>query len=147
MIPSEAQFSGEGPGLAPSPAVAANPAASPVTAAIGANRMAQATGGGSTPTAPKPIDKSGWNMGVKVPQSTVSAVKSMGAGNMGAKPAYDLNVTRQRLSGLTSSPGASDIRPRSANTVEREAVKRVYPSAYAQSTPGNTVRQSSRPFQ
>ena len=131
---------------------AATPVASAEGGAIGAasmnrdSRGALGTYGGAVKSSKKAIDKSNWNKNVKVSESTVKATKDMGRGNMGKNAAYDMNVKRQRLGGLKGSPGAGDIAPRVANTEEREAVKRVYPKAYAGATKGNSVPKSSMPF-
>jgi hypothetical protein len=86
------QFDGDGPGLTPSAAVTADAAASPVSVAQSSSMYSQgpaATGPGTAPvkSAPKAIDKSKWNTGVKVPQTTIDAVKAAGKGNMGVNAA------------------------------------------------------------
>lgn len=144
MYLSTNQFDGEGPGLQPSAAVANNPAASPVTAAQSVNTttaegIAAASSGpsplsmtsgmssGPKPTAPKPIDKSNWDRSVKVSPATVAAVKAAGKGNMGAAAAAKVKNGAPGYYGSTFSPNA----PVSAEY--KEAVKRVYPSAYNRS--------------
>lgn len=133
MYSSTPQFGGEGPGLQPSPAVTADASASPVTAvnnAIGANRMAQASYGGSSMSSaaksPKAVDKSGYNRNIKVSQSTVDATKDLGRGNMGVKAAQDAMAVKPRIVGGTLSSG-----PVAASPEQKEAVSRVYPNAYA----------------
>ena len=129
MYPQVAQFDGEGPGLQPSPAVTADASASPVTAvnnAIGANRMAQASYGGSAASSSKPIDKSNYNRNIKVSQSTVDATKNLGRGNMGVKAAQDAMAVKPRVVGGVLSSG-----PVAASPEQKEAVTRVYPNAYA----------------
>ena len=141
MIPGVTQFDGEGPGLAPSPAVANNPAASPVTASQSVNTntlegIAAASSGpsplsmtsgmssGPKPTAPKPIDKSNWDRSTKVSPATVAAVKAAGKGNMGYGAARNAKYGMPGYYGSTFSPNAP------ASNEYKEAVKRVYPSAY-----------------
>ena len=129
MYSATPQFGGEGPGLQPSPAVTADASASPVTAvnnAIGANRMAQASYGGGTATSPKAVDKSGYNRNIKVSQATVDATKNLGRGNMGVKAAQDAMAVKPRVVGGVLSSG-----PVAASAEQKEAVSRVYPSAYA----------------
>ena len=141
MFPQVAQFDGEGPGLQPSPAVSANAAASPVTAAapsalaaqesgaIGAASMASQSGAGAgmttaKPKAPKAIDKSNWDRSTKVSPSTVASVKSAGAGNMGYGAARNAKYGMPGYEGITFSQN----KPASAEY--KEATKPVYPSAY-----------------
>ena len=145
MFPQVAQFDGEGPGLQPSPAVTADASASPVTAvqasnnAIGANRMAQASysGGAAKPT--KSIDKSSWDRSTKVSPSTVSAVKDLGRGNMGAKAATDAFALKPRIQGGVLSSGLVP-----ASREQKEATKRVYPSAYKNAA-GTNFKSSPGP--
>jgi hypothetical protein len=146
MYSTTPQFDGEGPGLQPSPAVSDNAAASPVTAyndtiKIGANRMAQASYGGGTskPSSPKPIDKSSWNRSTKVSQGTVDAVKDLGRGNMGAKAATDAFAIKPRIIGGSLSSG-----PVAASVAQKEATKRVYPSAYRNAA-GTNFKSSPSP--
>jgi hypothetical protein len=145
MYSATPQFGGEGPGLQPSPAVTADASASPVTAvnnAIGANRMAQASYGGGTSTpakSPKPIDKSSWNRSTKVSSSTVAAVKDLGRGNMGAKAATDAFAVKPRVIGGVLSSG-----PVGASREQKEATKRVYPSAYRNAA-GTNFKSSPGP--
>jgi hypothetical protein len=139
MYPSSRQFDGimgpdgEGPGLKPSTAVSSNSSASPVTAAqasptsaisqysntaaVGANRMAQAMpkSTASSPKAPKGdgIDRTNWNRNVKVSQKMVDQVKSMGQKE--AAKYSKLNSGADQL-GLVGEMN--------------EATNRVYPSAY-----------------
>jgi hypothetical protein len=145
MYSATPQFGGEGPGLQPSPAVTADASASPVTAvnnAIGANRMAQASYGGGTSTpakSPKSIDKSSWNRSTKVSPSTVAAVKDLGRGNMGAKAATDAFAVKPRVIGGVLSSG-----PVGASREQKEATKRVYPSAYRNAA-GTNFKSSPGP--
>ena len=142
MFPQVAQFDGEGPGLQPSPAVTADASASPVTAAnnaIGANRMAQASYSGGATKSPKPIDKSGWDRSTKVSPSTVSAVKDLGRGNMGAKAATDAFALKPRIQGGVLSSGLVP-----ASREQKEATKRVYPSAYKNAA-GTNFKSSPGP--
>jgi hypothetical protein len=150
MYSTTPQFDGEGPGLQPSPAVSNNAAASPVTAyndtinldKIGANRMAQASYGGGTSTpakSTKPIDKSSWNRSTKVSPSTVAAVKDLGRGNMGAKAATDAFAVKPRVIGGVLSSG-----PVGASREQKEATKRVYPSAYRNAA-GTNFKSSPGP--
>jgi len=133
MIPGVAQFDGEGPGLAPSAAVTADPAASPVSVAQSSSMYSPgpaATGPGTAPvkSAPKAkaIDKSKWNTGIKVPQATVNAVKAAGKGNMGVNAATNAQGTGAKYNGSSLMPNQP------ASPQYREAVTRVYPNAYAQ---------------
>jgi hypothetical protein len=148
MYPQVAQFDGEGAGLQPSPAVTADASASPVTAvqsannAIGANRMAQASYSGSMSGAAKttkPVDKSSWDRSTKVSPSTVAAVKDLGRGNMGAKAATDAFAVKPRVIGGVLSSG-----PVGASREQKEATKRVYPSAYRNAA-GTNFKSSPGP--
>lgn len=133
---------GEGPGLKPSAAVTADASASPVTSvnnAIGANRMAQASYGGGAAKTTKPIDKSSWNRSTKVSPSTVAAVKDLGRGNMGAKAATDAFAVKPRVIGGVLSSG-----PVGASREQKEATKRVYPSAYRNAA-GTNFKSSPGP--
>jgi hypothetical protein len=85
----------------------------------------------STPAAktkaPKAIDKSNWDKGTKVPQSTVDAVKDAGRGNMGAVPQ---RIVKNDAIGL-SAPGyvGSQLQYNAPVSKEyKEATKRVYPN-------------------
>lgn len=135
MIPGVSQFDGEGPGLAPSAAVAADPAASPVSVAQSSSMYspgpavsssAQGTAPVKTKAGPKAIDKSKWNTGIKVPQATVDAVKAAGKGNMGVNAATNAQGTGAKYNGSSLMPNQP------ASPQYQEAVKRVYPNAYAQ---------------
>jgi hypothetical protein len=148
MYPQVAQFDGEGAGLQPSPAVTADASASPVTAvqsannAIGANRMAQASYSGSMSGAAKttkPVDKSSWDRSTKVSPNTVAAVKDLGRGNMGAKAATDAFAVKPRVIGGVLSSG-----PVGASREQKEATKRVYPSAYRNAA-GTNFKSSPGP--
>ena len=146
MYLSTRQFDGEGPGLQPSPAVTADASASPVTAvqaannAIGANRMAQASYGGGAAKTTKPIDKSNWNKGIKVPQATVDAVKDAGRGNMGVNAATIANSKSSKYVGSQLMPNQP------ASPQYREAVSRVYPNAYAQSANKAASGRTNSPY-
>jgi hypothetical protein len=77
--------------------------------------------------APKAIDKSNWDKGTKVPESTVKAVKDAGRGNMGAVPQ---RIVKNDAIGL-SAPGyvGSQLQYNAPVSKEyKEAVKRVYPN-------------------
>jgi hypothetical protein len=157
MYSSTPQFDGEGPGLQPSAAVTADASASPVTAynasapsalaskesgAIGAASMAstykepgkgagmsseyRGNAGGSA--AAKPIDKSKWDRSTKVSPSTVSSVKSAGAGNMG------YGAARNAKYGMPGYEGSTFSQNKPASAEYKEATKRVYPSAYTSVT-------------
>ena len=137
MYTSTPQFDGDGPGLAPSAAVTADPAASPVSVAQSSSMYspgpavsssAQGTAPVKTKSAPKAIDKSKWNTGVKVPQSTVDAVKNAGRGNMGVKAAA---IAAGMGKGNVGVGADAKYDQRTAGQYQ-EAVKRVYPNAYAQ---------------
>ena len=85
----------------------------------------------STPAAktkaPKAIDKSNWDKGTKVPESTVKAVKDAGRGNMGAVPQ---RIVKNDAIGL-SAPGyvGSQLQYNAPVSKEyKEATKRVYPN-------------------
>lgn len=135
MYSSTPQFDGDGPGLAPSAAVTADPAASPVSVAQSSSMYSQgpavsssAQGTAPVKSAPKAIDKSKWNTGVKVPQSTVNAVKAAGKGNMGVKAAANAAGMGKGNVGV----GADAKYDQRTAGQYQEAVKRVYPNAYAQ---------------
>jgi len=72
--------------------------------------------------APKAIDKSAWDRGTKVSQSTVDAVKDAGRGNMGKVPQ---DKVKNGAPGYYGS-GFSDKAPVSKEYAE--ATKRVYPN-------------------
>ena len=78
--------------------------------------------GGSAAKAKTPVDKSGYDRGIKVSQGTVNAVKDAGRGNMGAVPQAKVKNGAPGYNGSTFSPTA----PVSAEY--KEAVKRVYPT-------------------
>ena len=135
MYSSTPQFDGDGPGLAPSAAVTADPAASPVSVAQSSSMYsqgpavsssAQGTAPVKTKAGPKAIDKSKWNKGIKVPQATVDAVKAAGKGNMGVNAATNAQGTGAKYNGSSLMPNQP------ASPQYQEAVKRVYPNAYAQ---------------
>lgn len=84
---------------------------------------------GSTPAksatkakAPKAIDKSAWDRGTKVSQSTVDAVKDAGRGNMGKVPQDKVKNGAPGYDGSTFSPNAP------VSSEYKEATKRVYPN-------------------
>jgi len=147
MIPGVAQFDGEGPGLAPSAAVANNAAASPVTAAQSSSMYSQgpavsSSAQGTSPfnAAPKTIDKSNWNRGIRVPQATVDAVKDAGRGNMGVNAAKAANSTGAKYNGSSLVPNQP------ASPQYREAVTRVYPNAYAQAANQAASGRTNSPY-
>ena len=132
MYSATPQFDGDGPGLQPSPAVSANAAASPVTvyndeqSKMAGYRAAHAAAASmSAPKATsKPIDKSNWDRSTKVSPSTVSSVKSAGAGNMG------YGAARNAKYGMPGYDGSTFSQNKPASNEYKEATKRVYPSAY-----------------
>jgi hypothetical protein len=103
------QFDGGGDTLPANPpkTIAPTPLAAQEGGAIGAASMASqykepGKGAGmKTAKAPKAIDKSNWDKGTKVPESTVKAVKDAGRGNMGAVPQ---RIVKNDAIGL-SAPG------------------------------------------
>ena len=147
MYSSTPQFDGEGAGLQPSAAVSANAAASPVTvyndeqSKMAGYRAANASAASmSAPKATsKPIDKSSWDRSTKVSPSTVSAVKDLGRGNMGAKAATDAFALKPRIQGGVLSSGLVP-----ASREQKEATKRVYPSAYKNAA-GTNFKSSPGP--
>ena len=153
MYSQVAQFDGEGPGLRPSAAVESNAAASPVTAAaspvdpemskMAGYRAANASAASmlSAPkAASKPIDKSNWNKGIKVPQATVDAVKDAGRGNMGVNAATIANSKGSKYVGSQLMPNQP------ASPQYREAVTRVYPNAYNQAANKAASGRSNSPY-
>jgi hypothetical protein len=77
--------------------------------------------------APKSIDKSNWDKGTKVPESTVKAVKDAGRGNMGDVPQ---RIVKNDAIGL-SAPGyvGSQLQYNAPVSKEyKEATKRIYPN-------------------
>ena len=77
--------------------------------------------------APKAIDKSNWDKGTKVSESTVKAVKDAGRGNMGAVPQ---RIVKNDAIGL-SAPGyvGSQLQYNAPVSKEyKEATKRIYPN-------------------
>ena len=92
------------------------------TAAYAARAAAPAPAAAAKAKAPKTIDKSNWDRGTKVSQSTVDAVKDAGRGNMGKVPQ---DKVKNGAPGYYGS-GFSDKAPVSAEY--KEAVKRVYPN-------------------
>ena len=82
--------------------------------------------GMKTAKAKTPVDKSGYDRSIKVPQSTVDAVKDAGRGNMGKVPQ---RIVKNDAIGL-SAPGyvGSQLQYNAPVSKEyKEAVKRVYP--------------------
>ena len=138
MFPQVAQFDGEGPGLQPSPAVTADASASPVTAAR--NSEYRGNAGGSAAAAPKTIDKSNWNKGIKVPQATVNAVKDAGRGNMGVNAAKAAASTGSKYVGSQLMPNQP------ASPQYKEAVTRVYPNAYAKAANQAASGRTNSPY-
>jgi hypothetical protein len=131
------QFDGgdEGNYTPPKP-LAPTPLAAMESGAIGAASMASQSGAYKEPgkgagmksaKAPKAIDKSNWDKGIKVPESTVKAVKDAGRGNMGAVPQ---RIVKNDAIGL-SAPGyvGSQLQYNAPVSKEyKEATKRVYPN-------------------
>jgi hypothetical protein len=129
------QFDGGGDTLPANPpkTIAPTPLAAQEGGAIGAASMASqykepGKGAGmKTAKAPKAIDKSNWDKGTKVPESTVKAVKDAGRGNMGAVPQ---RIVKNDAIGL-SAPGyvGSQLQYNAPVSKEyKEATKRVYPN-------------------
>ena len=148
------QFDGgdEGNYTPPKP-LAPTPLAATESGAIGAASMASQSAGvkaykepgkgaGMTSAkAPKAIDKSNWDKGTKVPESTVKAVKDAGRGNMGKDPQ---RIVKNDAIGL-SAPGyvGSQMQYNAPVSAEyKEAVKRVYPNE-VKSKPSPTFNESS----
>jgi hypothetical protein len=148
MYSATPQFDGDGPGLQPSPAVSANAAASPVTVyndeqskMAGMRAANAAVASMSAPKATsKPIDKSNWNKGIKVPQATVDAVKDAGRGNMGVNAATIANSKGSKYVGSQLMPNQP------ASPQYREAVTRVYPNAYNQAANKAASGRSNSPY-
>jgi hypothetical protein len=141
------QFDGGGEGdylpanPTPKKTIAPSPLAAQESGAIGAASMAsqykepgkgagmnpeyRGNAGGSAAKAKTPVDKSGYDRSIKVPQATVDAVKKDGAKAAANKVAYG----SPGYVGSTMSPNAP------VSPEYKEAAKRVYPSAKA--TPPN----------
>jgi hypothetical protein len=131
------QFDGgdEGNYTPPKP-LAPTPLAATESGAIGAASMASQSGAYKEPgkgagmksaKAPKAIDKSNWDKGTKVSQSTVDAVKDAGRGNMGKVPQ---RIVKNDAIGL-SAPGyvGSQLQYNAPVSKEyKEATKRIYPN-------------------
>jgi hypothetical protein len=143
MYPRIGQFDGilgpdgEGPGLKPSTAVSSDSSASPVTAAqasptsaistysntaaVGANRTAQAMPSSTTssPKAPKGdgIDRSNWNRNVKVSQGVIDDLKKGGIKSAATMSKMNKDAYQGGLVGEIN-----------------EATNRIYPSAYTKPT-------------
>jgi hypothetical protein len=116
--------------------LAPSPLAAQESGAIGATSMASQSGAYKEPgkgagmtmaKAKAPVDKSGYDRSIKVPQATVDAVKNDGRGNMGQAAANKVAYGSPGYDGSTFSPNA----PVSAEY--KEATKRVYPNAKATS--------------
>jgi hypothetical protein len=135
------QFDGgdEGNYTPPKP-LAPTPLAAKESGSIGATSMASQMAAASTPAKPKnseyrgnaggtaakaktPVDKSGYDRSIKVPQATVDAVKADGAKAAANKVAYG----SPGYVGSTMSPNAP------VSKEYKEATKRVYPNAKATS--------------
>jgi len=111
----------DGAAAADTAAYAARAAAKPK------NSEYRGNAGGTAAKAPKAIDKSNWDKGTKVPESTVKAVKDAGRGNMGAVPQ---RIVKNDAIGL-SEPGyvGSQLQYNAPVSKEyKEATKRVYPN-------------------
>ena len=139
------QFDGGGDTLPANPpkTIAPTPLAAQEGGAVGAASMAsqykepgkgagmsseyRGNAGGSAAKKTKSIDKSNWDKGTKVPESTVKAVKDAGRGNMGAVPQ---RIVKNDAIGL-SAPGyvGSQLQYNAPVSKEyKEATKRVYPN-------------------
>lgn len=159
MYSATPQFDGDGPGLQPSPAVSANAAASPVTvyndeqskmagmraanasvASMSAPKSSEYRGNAGGSAAAKPIDKSNWNKGIKVPQATVNAVKDAGRGNMGVNAAKAAASTGSKYVGSQLMPNQP------ASPQYKEAVTRVYPNAYAKAANQAASGRTNSPY-
>jgi hypothetical protein len=134
------QFDGGGDTLPATPrkTIAPSPLAAQESGAIGAASMAsqmastpakpknseyRGNAGGSAAKAKTPVDKSGYDRSIKVPQATVDAVKKDGAKASANKVAYG----SPGYVGSTMSPNAP------VSPEYKEAAKRVYPNAKATS--------------
>lgn len=110
--------------------------ASQESGAIGANQMrSQVYGVTSAPAkaAKAPLDKSKWDRGIKVSQSTVDSVKRAGA--------YDSQKNAKE--GMPGYYGSS-LNPKApASNEYKEAVKRVYPNAAKEPKPAAKSKGSS----
>jgi len=131
------QFDGgdEGNYTPPKP-LAPSPLAAQESGAIGAASMASQSGAYKEPgkgagmtmaKAKAPVDKSGYDRSIKVPQATVDAVKNDGRGNMGQAAANKVAYGSPGYNGSTFSPNAP------VSKEYKEATKRVYPNAKATS--------------
>jgi hypothetical protein len=154
------QFDGGGDTVPATPAkpIAPTPLAAQESGAIGAASMASQSGAykepgkgagmkmGSAKTK-TPVDKSGYDRSIKVPQSTVNAVKDAGRGNMGAVPQ---RIVKNDAIGL-SAPGyvGSQLQYNAPVSKEyKEATKRVYPNEVktARSPSFNESSPNAKPF-
>ena len=136
------QFDGgdEGNYTPPKP-LAPTPLAATESGAIGAASMASQSAGVTAYKEPgkgagmkmgpakakAPVDKSGYDRSIKVPQATVDAVKNDGRGNMGQAAANKVAYGSPGYNGSTFSPNAP------VSKEYKEATKRVYPNAKATS--------------
>jgi hypothetical protein len=86
-----------------------------------------ASGSAPKTKTPKAIDKSAWDKGTKVSQSTVDAVKDAGRGNMGKVPQ---RTVKNDAIGLSSKGYVGSQMQYNAPVSKeyKEAVKRVYPN-------------------
>jgi len=134
------QFDGGGDTLPANPPkpLAPSPLAAQESGAIGATSMASQSGAYKEPgkgagmkmgpaKAKAPVDKSGYDRSIKVPQATVDAVKNDGRGNMGQAAANKVAYGSPGYNGSTFSPNAP------VSKEYKEATKRVYPNAKATS--------------
>jgi hypothetical protein len=92
--------------------------------AMGASAPSASTGVAKSEKtkAPKAIDKSAWDRGVKVSQKMVDYVKSEGRGNMGAVPQKKVKEGAPGYNGSTFDQKAP------VGAEYKEAVKRIYPN-------------------
>jgi len=118
-------------------------AAASATPPTGPSPLAMTSGlsSGPKPKAPKAIDKSNWDRGIKVSQATVDAVKDAGRGNMGKVPQ---RTVKNDAIGLSSKGYVgSQMQYNAPVSAEyKEAVKRVYPNE-VKSKPSPSFNESS----
>ena len=112
------------PTAAASGYVNTNTAEGIAAASSGPSPLATTSGlsSGPKPKAPKAIDKSAWDRGVKVSQKMVDYVKSEGRGNMGAVPQAKVK------NGAPGYNGSMFDKNAPVGAEYKEAVKRVYPN-------------------
>jgi hypothetical protein len=129
-------------GIAAASAPQAGPSApSAASSGYGTAKNSEYRGTASATKAPKAIDKSNWDRSIKVPQSTVDAVKDAGRGNMGKVPQRTVKNDAIGLSG--KGYVGSQMQYNAPVSAEyKEAVKRVYPNE-VKSKPSPTFNQSS----